>query len=654
MTPRRYQQRAIENFLVWAETPSKLGTVILPMGLGKTVCARWALEALYKKRRFKTLWCAHREELIAQAAEELREIPDVNIEIEMAENHASLNADIVVGSVQTLHRNRKNIREFVPDIVVVDEWHHYHEQNKQYHGLMEKYPDAKFLGLTATPYRFIGGDLPVGDKLIEMDIGTAVAHEYLVPPKPEALRTKISLANVKTRAGDFAINELSEAINVEERNQMIAKRVIQAVKEEHRQGILFSADVAHSKAMAEIIRKEVRVGEVYGETDKDERRETVERIRNGEIDVLCNNLCATEGWNIPHLSFVCMARPTKSLGLYTQCFGRGLRLHEDKKDCLVIDVFDLVKIAQKRITFSDVAAEGDIDGSRRRSTAIMKEKLAEKIENFPVVMSLNKKERWTLDNDTWFAPSWILDTNQWVITWTKNSERTPTQQTDLVTIDYTPRQNELKSNPMPVVHDKFGDGYALTIVYGTSTNYLTVDFGRNGIRNVPITMLKKKMFKFINKKLDRPIRRAFYIIMNDDKTCGRMLSLIQEKNSFKIESDIKGDITTIDECIKAVAREDDMFQIVRTNAKWRERPASENQKKLLRDAVLWGKLDEDLDFNSMSMGEMSVIIDQLVWRDTINKLFGAKNKKDLIGYSYDLDDVQRIKQDIYRGEVDYV
>ena len=642
MKPRRYQERAIENFLIWSgKLSERLATIILPTGVGKTATARWGLEKLYENARPKVLWGAHREELIDQAADELSKIPGLNIEIEMAARRASADADIVVGSVQTLYRNRKNLQDFIPEIVVIDEWHHYHEKNKQYQGLWERFSDAKFVGLTATPYRFMGGDLPLGTKLIEMDIGTAVAHNYLVPPVPEALKSKISLAKVKTRAGDFAINELSEAVNVEARNRLIADRVIQAVKDEKRQGILFAVDVAHSKAMAELLRKEVRVGEVYGETNKDERRDLMERLRGGDVDVLCNNLVATEGFDVPHLSFVCMARPTKSLGLYTQAMGRGLRLSDGKSDCLVIDVFDLVKIAQKRVTYSDVASAGDIDGSRRRSPAIMKEDLAETIENFPVVMRLGRKERWTVDEETWFAPAWILDTNQWVISWVKNSERTKTDAYEYTPINYTPRQMELRVSPMLVYHNKFGEGVAHDIIYGTSDNYLVVLFGGAiGTKNIPISMLKKRQVRFEKKKLDKPIRRAFYIIMNDDRTSGRMISMMEEeRGKFKIMSDIKGDLTTIDECVRAVAAEDDMVSIVRSDAKWRARPISRKQREILSNAMLWGKVEEDIDIDSLNMGECSAIIDQLVWRDTINRLFGAYKRTDLVGYDKDLEDV---------------
>lgn len=646
--PRKYQERAITNFVNWMHTNDRLATIILPTGTGKTACSIMAIEKYISgSKQIKILWAAHREELIDQAHTAFNDIiPGLNVQIEMAASRAGADADVIVGSIQTLHRNRKNIKDFVPDLVVVDEWHHYDEKNKTYHGLMEKYPSAKFLGLTATPYRFIGGDLPLGTKLIEMDIGTAVRHKYLVPPVPAILKTDVSLANVKTRAGDFAINELSAAVNVEARNKLIASRLIRMVKEEGRQGILFAVDVAHSKAIYELLKKEVRVGEVYGETDKDERRALMKRIRNREIDVLCNNLVATEGFDVPHLSFVCIARPTKSLGLYTQMMGRGLRLFDGKNDCIVIDVFDKLKITQSRITYSDVASAGDLDGSQRRADSIIKEPIADELKNFPVVISLNKEARWAVDDQTWFASAWVLADNQWVINWSKRDERVNTGSYEMVPFRFPPSNKALARNPITVFHDQYGEGlahaFALTKeqFIDITNPSLIVDFEKFGSKTLPLSELKKREPKFERKKLDKPIQRAFYICMKRDHTYGRMISLEQKSRGlYNVVDDVRGDLTTLNEMVKVAAEQDDMLTIVRKDAKWKQRPMSDKQRKVIENFIAWGKINDDLDLDSMTGGDASAVMDQVQWHDAINKLFGSKTQEDLIGYDSLWDDV---------------
>ncbi len=641
--PRRYQEKAIANFKKWIDGSDKLASIILPTGTGKTKTAIWSIK---DKPGLKILWVAHREELIDQAFTEFTEmIPGLNVQIEMAASRAGADADVIVGSVQTLHRNRKNIQDFKPDLVVVDEWHHYDQQNKSYHGLMERYDYAKFLGLTATPYRFIGGDLPTGNKLIEMDIGTAVRHGYLVPPEPQILKTDVSLADVKTRAGDFAINELSAAVNVEARNKLVAARLVQLVKEQGRKGILYAVDVAHSKAIYDLLKKHVRVGEVYGETDKDERRELMAKIRAGEIDILCNNLVCTEGFDVPHLDFICIARPTKSLGLYTQMMGRGLRLAPNKKDCIVVDVFDKIKITQSRISYSDVAKAGDMDGSQKRSSAILSEKIADKLENFPVIISLKRDERWTVDEDTWFAPAWVLADNQWVITWTKRDERVNTGTYEFVPFKFPPSNKALARNPITVYHEKYGEGIAHAFELSENkfidiaNPTLIVDFSGT-TRHIPLAELRKREAHYERKKLDKPIQRAFYICMHPEKNYGRIISLEQEKAAvYKVVDDIKGDSTTLNEMIRVAAEQDDMLAIVRKDAKWRQRPITDKQRKALQSYINWGKVKDDLDLNTMTGGDASAVMDQVNWHEPINRLFGAKTPEELIGYDSLWDDV---------------
>lgn len=640
MKPRRYQERAIENFQTWVHRPNDLlATIILPTGTGKTRTASWALEELFKEQKRKTLWCAHREELIEQAAGVLGQIPGISLNIEMAERRADPDVDIVVGTVQTLHRSRKNLKGFVPEIVIVDEWHHYDVKNKQYHGLMEKFPEAHFLGLTATPFRFMGGDLPLGTKLIEMDIGLAVAHDYLVPPKPEALRSDVSLAAVKSRAGDFALNELSEAVNVEHRNRLIAERILVAVKDEKRQGILFGVDVAHAQTMAALLEKEVRVGQVYGETPKEERRELMKRVRNGEIDVLCNNLVCTEGFDVPHMSFIGIARPTKSLGLFCQMMGRGLRLSEGKRDCLVIDVHDTVKVSQKRVTYVQVASAGDIDGSQRRAEAVISEPIADKLDNFPVVMRLQKGDRWVVDNKRWFAPAWMIADNQWVLTWSKTHEAEPSSEKDWVPIEKMPSQPAVRNRPMVVRHQKFGEGVAHDVAYGLAESFLIVNFEQHGDKHVPISVLEQQKIKFDKKKLAQPIQRAFYICMSADGTGGRVISLKLVGRQFHVVGEARGDQTTINEMIRASAAEDDMENVVKASAKWRNRSATKGQLGIIKSAMDWGKLPPDIDLKTLSSGDASTLIDQINWKDRLDLFFGAKDRKQLIGYASSDDDV---------------
>lgn len=639
---RRYQERCVEAFKDWSKDPNdKLATVLLPTGTGKTLVISQCYEWMYNQEgsaNLKLLWGAHRKELVEQAFETLKNlIPNKIIEIEMGDNRASSNADIIVGSVQSFARNRKNMIGFKPNHIVVDEWHHFHENNTQYNGLLEKYPDAKVIGATATAYRFTGGKLPLGRKLIEMDIGTAIRHNYLVPIKPEILKTDISLANVHKQNGDFNITELSKTINVDKRNQLIVDRIIKAVKEEGRKGIVFAADVHHSHTLYELLKDHVRAAEVYGTTDDDERSSIIEKVRAGEIDIVLNYGLFLEGFDAPILDMVCIARPTMSLGLYLQMVGRVLRLFTGKTNALLIDVFDKVKITQGRITYPDMVAAGDIDGSEKRTDAILKEPIADMLKNFPVMMRVGEEHRLTIDNETWFAPAWILAENQWVISWTKSEERIIIEnEYELSILKYPPNMWNLRKNHMQVHHRLFGAGVAFDI---DTFGKMMINFEDGiGLKSIEFGEISKREIKYEKKKLDKPIRRVFFICMKNNG--GRLISLLQQdKNSYKVVEDIRGDKTTIDEFMIATANDDDMIQIVKVDAKWREKQASDKQKDWVKKLIVQKKTADDIDFSSFSAGDASSIIDQVSWHGAINNLFGTIDQKELIGYSTLSDDV---------------
>ncbi len=499
MQKRRYQEKAIEAFKKWINNPSgnRHASILLATGVGKSATTAWCIETI---PQLKVLWVAHREELIVQAYNTIKNIiPNVFIEIEMADKKANNKATIVVGSVQTLARNRKHFKDFIPDLIICDEMHHMCDNNTQYSSLLEKYPNARILGLTATPWRASGEELNLGEILIQMDIGTAIDKGYLVPLKPEVLVTDVSLANVPTRMGDFDQKALSQAVNVESRNKLIADKVVQLVKEQKRQGILFAVDVAHSKAMYQLLKDKVRAVELYGETPKDERAEIIARIRNKEVDIICNNLLMIEGADFPHLSFVVMARPTRSLGAYFQCIGRGTRLNgPDKKDCIVVDVFDKIKVKQTRISYKDMADKGDLSGDRKRAVNILEAKAEVEIEgpvskliNFPIFVRPEKMDRWQIDDESFSLSSWVLNTDQWIISWSVD-KKTQRQVAKSVWVPFdTLPPSHVNLIGRPVKHDKFGEGTIKSIAEQGNEPKIVVNFGWNVERVILMKSLQR-------------------------------------------------------------------------------------------------------------------------------------------------------------------
>ncbi len=344
-----YQAQGVERFADWFQdaNAAREALISLTMGMGKTRTAASCVHRLFSaiKPSAKVLWLTHREELIEQSKQELEVCTGQYCEIEQAEHRCSGLASIVVASVATLRGNRlQNLAaDFQPDLIVCDEAHH--ALALSWMQIKQTFPNARILNLTATPYRTdISNRIDLGTVLIEKNTTDGIRLGILVPPKPIG-KLELNLGNVKKRLGDYDTASLTELLCHPD-----VLRASVKLLEEHARGrkaILFAASVDHGKQISARLREVgFRVGEVYGGTPTAERQSFYRDVREGKLDVLTNNLCLTEGFNLPALDLVAMFRPTRNAALYLQCIGRGLRRDPDnsKKDhCLIIDVVDTFK-----------------------------------------------------------------------------------------------------------------------------------------------------------------------------------------------------------------------------------------------------------------------------------------------------------------------
>jgi len=314
-------------------------------GTGKTVVMSQVPGLINLRKRLLVL--AHREELLDQARDKFeRANPELTCEIEQAKRRAG-DADIVIASVPTLQRKR--LERFDPSefgAVIIDECHHAIAStyvNIIKHFGCDKPNGIPLIGFTATPKR--------GDNVGLSTVFDAIAHEfsildgikgeYLAPILGEVVKTGTDLSAVRTRAGDFAQNQLTDAIDQEARNELIISAYFKLAK--GRRTLAFAAGVSHAEHIAEMFNSHgVRAATVSGETDKDERRQMLADFARGDIQVMTNCGVLTEGYDDPGIECIIMARPTKSSLLYTQMLGRGTRTSPStgKKDCLVLDFTD--------------------------------------------------------------------------------------------------------------------------------------------------------------------------------------------------------------------------------------------------------------------------------------------------------------------------
>src|SRR5690606_23981825 len=144
------------------------------------------------------------------------------------------------------------------------------------------------------------------------------------------------------RAGDFHAGELSRAVNNEGRNVAIVQAYRQYA--DGKKAIAFTVDVEHARVLTEVFQHAgIPAAYVHGGMRKEERKAVLQDLRSGEIRVVCNCNVLTEGFDEPSVEAVILARPTKSLSLFTQMVGRGTRLYPEKKRLILLDVVDNTK-----------------------------------------------------------------------------------------------------------------------------------------------------------------------------------------------------------------------------------------------------------------------------------------------------------------------
>jgi superfamily II DNA or RNA helicase len=331
---RFYQEKVIADFWRAVESGQRRMIIVAPTASGKTVIARAIIEQA-RKQGCGSLFLAHRREIITQTSNKLRGIPHGIIRPGDAPRPLEL---VQVASIQTLHRRAiKGDRMALPEakLVIVDEAHHVIARS--YQEIIKQYPDAILLGLTATPCRGDGRGLgSIFQVMLQCpQVGELVAQGHLVGTKVYAA-VDPDLHGVHVRAGDYVESELAARMD---KPKLVGDIISNWHKfGERRKTVCFATSVRPSVHIRdEFIASGVRAEHIDGSTPMDERDETLARLASGEIEVVSNNLVLTEGWDLPDLGCIVLARPTKQMGLYRQMIGRGLRPAPDKTDCIVID-----------------------------------------------------------------------------------------------------------------------------------------------------------------------------------------------------------------------------------------------------------------------------------------------------------------------------
>ncbi|MCS5590706.1 MAG: DEAD/DEAH box helicase [Candidatus Thioglobus sp.] len=336
MELRNYQFEALDQV---HESINKGNTRIIlqaATGSGKTVMASEFVKNAVEAGK-EVLFLAHRRELIAQCSSKLYQF-GISHGIIMAGQPSSTWLGVQVASVDTLRaRAINNTVMDMPkaDYVIIDECHR--SLSNTYRKIIAHYDKSTVLGLTATPIR--GDGLGLGhiyqDMVQAPSIKQLTGHGHLVPARYFAPSIP-DLKGVKVQMGDYNSKQLSKKMDTSKLVGDVVNNWLRIAPT--KQTVVFASSVKHSiHLMEKFTEAGIKAAHIDGKTDSDERDHILKQLDNKEIQVICNCMVLTEGWDCPSAEVAILARPTKSLGLYLQMVGRVLRPIEGKDEAIIID-----------------------------------------------------------------------------------------------------------------------------------------------------------------------------------------------------------------------------------------------------------------------------------------------------------------------------
>jgi DNA repair protein RadD len=379
---RDYQQEAVSAVLKHFRKTNESAVIVLPTGSGKSL----VIAELARLAKRKILVLTHVKELVEQNHQKYESygvtagIYSAGLKLKETQHQ------VTFASIQSAARNLDDFNEPY-SLIIIDECHRVNlasaelakdeakskpkgeskkqsqetasklSNSNQYQQIIEKLmqvnPEVKLLGLTATPYRLGMGWIykkhyrgfmrseekrPFEHCIYELPLSYLIKRRYLTEPNlVDATIEHYDFSSLRANAsGEYSPTDINHLLN---KNPRVAQGIIEQVIElgHKRQGIMiFAATVEHAKEVFSYLPAKLSAL-ITGATDNTERDKLIKAFKRKEIKYLVNVSVLTTGFDAPHVDMIAILRPTQSVSLYQQIIGRGLRLSDNKKDCLVID-----------------------------------------------------------------------------------------------------------------------------------------------------------------------------------------------------------------------------------------------------------------------------------------------------------------------------
>ena len=391
----------------------------MPTGTGKTVLLASVVESFLREHSNCKVWIvAHRRELVSQIRETIERVfskitPSLFTIKEGSTSHpdplssgareetapprrseplrskvggpskvspdclsaSAFNVPIKAVSIQWLSKHYDEIEE-EPGLIVIDEAHH--ALAKTYKEMWERFPKAKFLGLTATPCRLNGkGFTDLFDVLVQswgvpefISKGRLATYDFVSIKSDGVTQRLIDSLQKRGADGDYQNKEMDMLLNKKPSIERLYRSLEEFGKD--RKGIVYAINIDHARKITKLYQEHgVKAIAIDSKTPATERQQDIEAFKKGDIQVLVNVDIFSEGFDCPDVEFVQLARPTLSLAKYLQMVGRGLRVAKGKKNCVIIDNVGLYRVfgLPSQVWNWNAMFEGKLKVGKKKETA---------------------------------------------------------------------------------------------------------------------------------------------------------------------------------------------------------------------------------------------------------------------------------------------
>lgn len=336
--------------------------VVIPTGGGKTPVIATICRDVVTKWNRRVMILSHVKELLEQSIDKLERIaPELCGRVGVYSaglGSRETTGDVIIAGIQSVYNRACEFGKI--DVIIIDEAHLIPPSGEgMYRTLIAEAktvnPRVRIVGMTATPYRMNSGLICGDDQILnhiayEIGVKPLIRDGYLCDLISKAGATKADTGSLHIRGGEFIAGETEELMDDDSLVQSAVKEIIEYTNDRN-SCLIFSAGVHHGEHIARTFQEQhgIECGFVCGATPDSERAKLLGRFRGANVQddlfrtpeqplrYLCNVNVLTTGFDAPNVDCVVLLRPTMSPGLYYQMVGRGFRIHDSKKNCLVLD-----------------------------------------------------------------------------------------------------------------------------------------------------------------------------------------------------------------------------------------------------------------------------------------------------------------------------